>query len=120
MIEDEAAVRTTIARILRAAGYQVLEASGGDEALLRCEHHEGEIKLALTDVVMPQMNGRALAEKLVKMRPGLRVVYMSGYMEETIARHGLLSAGVNFIGKPFTAADLTHLIRKVIDAPAAN
>jgi CheY-like chemotaxis protein len=93
----------------------VLDAADGDEALATGAQHLGEIHLLLTDVVMPQMSGRALALALAKTRPTLKVVYMSGYTDNAIVHHGVLDAGTRFLAKPFTAADLTRKVREVLD-----
>jgi CheY-like chemotaxis protein len=114
-VEDEDAVRNIAARVLGAAGYTVLTAANGGEALLTCEAHPGLIHLVLTDVVMPKMSGKALVERLAVLRPGLKVLFMSGYTDNAILHHGVLDPGTQFIGKPFNAADLTQKVREVLD-----
>ncbi|MCK9460057.1 MAG: response regulator [Proteobacteria bacterium] len=115
VVEDEDAVRRLTERILRAAGYRVLAASNGGEALLLCEKHGDAIDLLLTDVVMPQMGGRELFARLATISPGLRVLFTSGYTDDTIVHHGLLAPGTRFIGKPFNAAALARKVREVLD-----
>jgi PAS domain S-box-containing protein len=115
IVEDEEAVRKLAERILRSAGYEVLTAAGGGDALLLCERHGASIALLLTDVVMPQMSGRELAERLAKVTPGIRVLYMSGYDESAVANHGALDPGTPFITKPFSPAELTRKVRQVLD-----
>ncbi|MBI5851946.1 MAG: PAS domain S-box protein, partial [Planctomycetes bacterium] len=115
VVEDEDAVRTLACEVLAHAGYTVLEASSGAAGLAICEQHLGPIALMLADVVMPKMNGRELAERAVKQRPGLRVVFMSGYTDNAIVHHGVLDAGVEFLGKPFTPAALLRRVRDVLD-----
>jgi PAS domain S-box-containing protein len=116
LVEDESAVRTFVARALRQQGYQVLDASNGGEALLIAEQHQGIIHLLLTDVIMPRVSGKQLAERLRLLRTDLRVLYMSGYAEEIIAPHGVLEAGAGFIEKPLTAEALGRKIREILDA----
>jgi len=120
VVEDEEAVRNLAKRILGAAGYTVLTAANGGEALLTCEQHAEEIHLVLTDVVMPQMSGRVFIERIAKLRPGVKVLYMSGYTDSAIVHHGTLDAGTMFIGKPFNAADLTRKVREVLDEPSPS
>ncbi len=108
-------VRNVVRRILGLAGYTVLTAANGGEALLTCEQHQGEIHLVLTDVVMPQMSGRALAERLAQVRPEIRILYMSGYTDNAIIHHGVLDPGTQFIGKPFDTVNLTRKVREVLD-----
>jgi PAS domain S-box-containing protein len=115
LVEDEEALRKVAKRALDAVGYKVLLAAGGDEALLVSEEYAGEIHLLLTDVVMPRMSGRALAQELAKTRPALKILYMSGYTDNAIFHHGVLDAGTNFVGKPFTAKGLAEKVRKVLD-----
>jgi CheY-like chemotaxis protein len=115
VVEDEESLLKVAARTLGAAGYSVLTAANGGEALLICSQHTGDIHLLLTDVVMPRMSGRMLAEELVKIRPTLKVLYMSGYTDDAIVHHGVLAAGTPFLGKPFSAADLTTKVREVLD-----
>ena len=116
VVEDEEAVRHIAKRILCAAGYTVLTAATGAEALRTSESHPAPIHLILTDVVMPQMSGRALAEQLALARPGIKVLYMSGYTDDAIVHHGTLDRGTHFIGKPFNAGDLTRKMREVLDS----
>jgi PAS domain S-box-containing protein len=118
VVEDEPALGAVAKRILGAAGYTVLVAENGGEALLICEGHEGEIHLVLTDVVMPRMSGKVFAERLAKVRPKIKVIYMSGYTADAIGNHGVLDAGTEFIGKPFNAVELARKVREVLDAPA--
>jgi CheY-like chemotaxis protein len=115
VVEDEEAVRNLAKRILSDVGYKVLAAASGGEALLICERYPGAVHLVLTDVVMPQMNGKDLAERLVKLYPTLRVLFMSGYTDDAIGDHGVLDPGTHFIAKPFNAADLTRVVREFLD-----
>ena len=120
VVEDEEAILNIAKRILREAGYTVLTAASPDDALMACKAQQGKIHLLLTDVVMPQMGGRVLAETLVVARPGIKVLYMSGYTDDAIVHHGTLDPGTHFIAKPFSAADLTRKVRKVLDSDIAN
>jgi PAS domain S-box-containing protein len=117
LVEDEPVVRDLAGRLLARAGYEVLSADGPERALkLFAENHE-RIQLVLTDVVMPGMSGRQLADRLQAQRPDLKVLFMSGYSGDAVAQHGVLEAGTHFIGKPFTAAELARKVRGVLDAP---
>ena len=117
LVEDEAAVRELAARVLRDHGYTVLEASDPAEAFLAIDHLAAdEVQLLVTDVVMPQMNGRDLAEQLAALRPDLRVLYVSGYTDRAIVHHGVLDEGTPFLQKPFTAEALVRKVREVLDA----
>jgi signal transduction histidine kinase/DNA-binding response OmpR family regulator len=116
LVEDEEALLKVSERILKAAGYTVLSAANGNEALLTCARHTGDLHCLLTDVVMPRMGGGKLAEALLETRPTLKVLYMSGYTDDTIIHHGVLDAGTHFLGKPFTATDLTQKVREVLDS----
>jgi signal transduction histidine kinase/CheY-like chemotaxis protein len=113
--EDEPMLRELEARILRAAGYRVLVAGDGQEALQVCATHEGEIHLLITDVVMPGMGGRELADRAVVLRPDLRVLFASGHTDDAIVRDGRLDAGLPFIQKPFVAAELLTAVRRLLD-----
>jgi CheY-like chemotaxis protein len=115
VVEDEEGVRNLAKRILESAGYAVLTAANGNEALVICEQNPQALRLMLTDVIMPQMSGKQLADRAVQLCPKLRVLFMSGYTDDAIAHHGVLDARTAFIGKPFTAADLTRMVRKVLD-----
>jgi CheY-like chemotaxis protein len=116
LVEDEEALLHLTRETLVQLGYTVLEARHGAEALVVASEHEGPISLLLTDVIMPQLNGRELAERLVATRPGLRVLYMSGYTAGAIEQHGVLEAGIFFLPKPFTPAQLGRKVREVLDA----
>jgi two-component system cell cycle sensor histidine kinase/response regulator CckA len=119
LVEDEPAVRNFLARALRQQGYQVLDASNGGEALLIAEQHPDTIHLLLTDVIMPRVSGKQLAERLRPLRTEMRILYMSGYAEEIIAPHGVLEEGTAFIEKPLTAEALGRKIREVLEEPPA-
>src|SRR5207247_732435 len=96
VVEDDGMVRSLVTRTLQAFGYRVLEASGVDAALRLCEEHPAPIHLLLSDVVMPEMNGRVLAEQLLAKRPEMKVLFMSGYTDDAIVRHGVLTAEFAF------------------------
>lgn len=115
LVEDEAIVRDMTREILQVSGYRVLEAQNGHEALKIFEEHQEQIHLMLTDVIMPQMSGRELAEEIAKRRPEVRLLYMSGYTDDAIGHHGVLEKGVNFLEKPFSPNALTRKIREVLD-----
>jgi two-component system cell cycle sensor histidine kinase/response regulator CckA len=115
LVEDEEDVRRLAVRILQRQGYMVLEASCGKEALALCKEHQGPIDLILTDVVMPEMSGRQLADQLTLLHPDVKVVYMSGYTDNAIIHHGVLEEGVNYIQKPFTVDGLMKKIREILD-----
>ena len=114
LVEDEGAVRELARDILEANGYEVLEARHGDEALAICERHSEAIHLMLTDVVMPGMNGRELAERLARLRPETKVLYMSGYTDNAIVIGGVLNGRAVFLQKPFTPDALARKVREVL------
>jgi CheY-like chemotaxis protein len=102
-------------RLLERDGYRVLEASNGDEALLVAEQSAGPLDLLLTDVIMPGLSGPVLARQLVKLRPGLKVVYTSGYTNDALEHHGLTDPSVTLVQKPFKAPGLLSAVREVLD-----
>jgi CheY-like chemotaxis protein len=115
--EDEQLVRLLVRRVLEQAGYTVLAAPGGADALQLAAHYPGRIDLLLTDVVMPEMSGRELMRRLAEQRPATRVLYMSGYSDDAVAQHGVLDPGIALIQKPFTPEALARKVREVLDAP---
>jgi len=115
LVEDEPGVRKLVRQMLVQQGYQVLEAGDAAESLSLVERHPGRIDLLLTDIVMPQMNGRELAEQLLAMLPGLKVMYMTGYTEDAVVRQGVSSAGVVCLQKPFLPDTLARKVREVLD-----
>jgi two-component system, cell cycle sensor histidine kinase and response regulator CckA len=116
LVEDEDAVRTLLRYILQMIGYTVLEARRADEAIRRCEQHSGPIHLLVADVVLPGRGGRELADHLLVLRPGTKVLFVSGYPDETVVRHGVLVEQVAFLQKPFTVDALAGKVRAVLDA----
>ncbi len=115
LVEDEISVREFTRDILVAQGYQVLSAVDGEEALQVAKTHDGPIHLLVTDVVMPRMSGRELADLLEPSRPEMRVLYVSGYTDDAIVRHGVLAEGIQFLSKPFGMDALAHKVRAVLD-----
>jgi len=120
LVEDAKRVRQVVREILEMNGYEVLEARHGAEALKLSARHQGPIHLMLTDVVMPEMSGRELAQRLMPLRPDMRVLYMSGYTDDAIVRHGVLDSGIAFIAKPFTPDGLAAKVRDVLDSPIGS
>ena len=115
LVEDNTLVRVTAVELLRSQGYRVLEAAGGPDALRLAEEHDGGIDLLVTDVVMPQMSGKEVADRLVKAQPGLKVLFVSGYTPDTIVDRGELHEGIDFLQKPYTTDTLVRKVREVLD-----
>ena len=120
LVEDEEAVRRLAQRVLQKAGYTVLTASSGAEALLALEQHDGPVHLMLTDMVMPGMSGRELVAQIKDLSPRMKILCTSGYTDEAILHHGLLDEAAHFIGKPYGVAELTRIVREVLDSQAGR
>jgi two-component system cell cycle sensor histidine kinase/response regulator CckA len=115
LVEDEARVRKLIVDVLTARGYQVLEATRGEEAMRLCKAHGGAIDMAVIDVVMPEINGPDLVRQLIPLRPKMKVLYISGYTDEAIVHHGIPESGAAFLQKPFLPDALARKVREVLD-----
>jgi two-component system cell cycle sensor histidine kinase/response regulator CckA len=119
LVDDEPQVVTLVREMLAREGYNVLGAGDGEEALKIFEANRDQIDLLLTDIVMPQLNGRELADRIRAVQPALRVLYMSGFMKEAILKYyGISITGIPFLQKPFTRETLARKVREVLDAPA--
>ena len=116
IVEDDYGLRKLAQEILLSYGYRVLVAKNGEDALRISKEHEGQIHLLLTDVVMPRMGGKKLAERLQPLYPWMKVIYMSGYTDNAIVRHGVLAPELNFLEKPFTPEGLGHRVREVLES----
>ncbi|HEX2166116.1 MAG TPA: PAS domain S-box protein, partial [Longimicrobiales bacterium] len=116
LVEDEKSVRDLARRILERRGYNVIAASDGSEALEHVEREEQHIHLLLTDVIMPGLNGQDVAQRVRALRPDIRVLFMSGYNEEAVLRHGVLATGTGFIEKPFSPSKLLERVRGILSA----
>jgi two-component system cell cycle sensor histidine kinase/response regulator CckA len=117
VVEDEDILRTLLAKFLRLYGYMVLEARHGGEALLLCERRPGPIHLMVTDVVMPQMSGRELADRLAPLRPAMKVVYMSGYTDDSMVHYDVGDLSVPFLQKPFKPIELVRQVHAILHPP---
>ncbi len=120
LVEDAAAVRAVTKQMLERQGYTVLEAPDGEVGLRLAQRHRGVIHLLLTDVVMPRIGGRELAEQLTRLRPDVKVLYASGYTDDSVVRHGILESGTAYLQKPFSPESLARKVRDVLDAPPAR
>ncbi len=120
VVEDQADVRRMTLAILRAHGYRLLEAGNAEQALALSAGHSGKIDLLITDVIMPGLNGRQLADRLAKERPGLKVLYTSGYTADVITLQGTLEPGMEYLAKPFGAAQLSAKVREVLGSGRAK
>jgi CheY-like chemotaxis protein len=116
LVEDEEQVLELCKTMLEGLGYAVLSASTPSKAIRLAEEHTGAIHLLITDVVMPEMNGRELAKKLSALHPGLKCLYVSGYTVNVIARHGILDEGVHFVEKPFSVTNLARKVREALES----
>jgi two-component system cell cycle sensor histidine kinase/response regulator CckA len=119
LVEDDGAIRNLAGRVLEGCGYAVIAAQDGQEALRAAAGHGGRFDLLVTDVVMPKMGGGQLAEALRGLHPGLKVLFLSGYADDAVVRHGVLQRGAAFLQKPFTLAALARKVRETIDAVGA-
>nr|WP_261341239.1 response regulator [Fimbriiglobus ruber] len=115
LVEDEAGVRRLTRSSLERFGYTVMEAEHGGEAVRLAEAYDGPIHVLVSDVVMPEMGGRVLSERITAARPGIKVVFISGYTDDTVVRHGVLEAGMAFLQKPFSPGALVRKVREVLD-----
>jgi CheY-like chemotaxis protein len=116
VVEDAEALRKLSVTLLEEHGYQVLSAANGSEALELAQKDTQRIDLLLTDVIMPGLGGHQLAQRLEAVRPGLKVLYMSGYTDSSIGQHGVLEEGITLLSKPFTEEELVRKIREVLDS----
>jgi CheY-like chemotaxis protein len=117
LVEDDSDLRAVARELLLARGYAVLDSGDPEEAIRVADEYSGRIHLVITDVVMPKMNGRAMAGVLHERRPDARVLYTSGYTDDAIVRHGVLEPGIEFLQKPFTPGTLARKVRQVLDQP---
>jgi PAS domain S-box-containing protein len=116
LVEDEKVVRNLSKSLLESCGYKIIEAANGQEGLSICQQPETKFDMLVTDVVMPKMSGRQLAEQVERLRPGTKILYMSGYTDDEVLRQGVVKAGENFVEKPFTFDTLTQKIRELLDS----
>jgi two-component system cell cycle sensor histidine kinase/response regulator CckA len=116
VVEDDDGVRDLVRLMLEANGYTVLTVADADEATRVCRERPTSVDLLLTDVMMPEINGAALAERLAALAPDMRVLFMSGYSDEAVQRHGMLAVEAAFLEKPFTERTLARKVREVLDA----
>jgi CheY-like chemotaxis protein len=114
--EDVDAVRTVTRQLLQRHGYTVLDAPNGAMALQTCVEYAGPIHLLLTDVVMPDGSGSELAQRVTKRKPDTKILFMSGYTDDAVVRHGILQAGIAYLQKPFSREALLRKVREVLDS----
>jgi DNA-binding response OmpR family regulator len=115
LVEDDDALRTIASKTLQDRGYSVLEADCGAEALRLAGEYDGPIDIVLTDIILPEMSGRRLAESLRTLHPGARLLFMSGFTAHEVVRQGLIESGAPFIEKPFAPEKLASRVREVLD-----
>jgi len=118
LVEDEEGVRKLLSYVLARSGYDVIEATNGEEALDAFDRRGGDIHLVLTDMVMPRMNGRELGERLRQIRPALKIIYMSGYTDDVLLQTGALGPDMCFLPKPLRPDVLTARVREALDTPS--
>jgi CheY-like chemotaxis protein len=115
VVEDQDEVRHLIQETLKLYGYEILDAPHGGSALLICEQHAGNIDLIISDIVMPQMNGQELVERLLPLQPQMKVMFISGYSEDVFTNRNTFEPGILFIQKPFTPMELLRKVRETLD-----
>ena len=115
LVEDASWLRELIRQCLHGFGYTVLEAAHGEEAIRVAETHQGPIHLLVADLVLPGISGRRLAARIAALKPGLKLLYMSGYTAEAVVEHGVLDLGTPFLQKPFQPGTLARKVREVLD-----
>ncbi|MFM7150012.1 MAG: response regulator, partial [Gemmataceae bacterium] len=115
LVEDEDGVRRLARHMLTAHGYQVIEAAQGKEAIISVEQNPGSIHLLITDLVMPDMSGRTLADQVASLDPNIKILFMSGYTDDAIVRHEIYLDRIHFLQKPFTMSNLLTKVREAID-----
>jgi len=120
LVEDEGSLRSVVGNTLRTNGYAVLDAPDGKTAIELAESLETPIDLLLTDVILPGISGRDIADQLQLSHPSMKVIYMSGYTDEFIAEHGIIDPDIVLLEKPFPMSALLENVREVLDGPAAN
>jgi CheY-like chemotaxis protein len=118
VVEDQDEVREFVVQALATRGYRVLQAVDGPAALALNERHTGIIDVLLTDVILPGMNGRELAERFKTVRPGIKLIYTSGYTQDIIANRGVLHSGVAYVHKPYTAEEIANKVREALEDTA--
>ena len=117
VVDDEPAILDLVAGILKNNGYSVLPACGAEEALRVTGEHANSLNLVLTDIVMPGLSGGELVQRIMLLKPGIHVLYMSGYTKYTVVNHGILESVSSFIWKPFSPEELLQKVREVLDSP---
>ena len=116
LVEDDESLRKLVQIVLEQNGYKILEAINGEDALRVAEAYDGPIDMIITDVVMPRVGGRELINRLQPVYPDIKVIFMSGHTDSTIAHHGLLETGINFIQKPFSIRELAKKVREILNS----
>jgi CheY-like chemotaxis protein len=115
LVEDEDAVRSLAEHVLRSCGYEVLAAADGRQAVRLAQNHRRPIQLLIADVVMPHIGGRAVADQVAVLQPGIKVLFVSGYMDDAVVRHGIVRDETAFLQKPYSPTGLARKVREVLD-----